>query len=211
MKIEKIQSVFDPAFAAYGNVVEGHDFTPLLDMLRKNTERPTDKVIYTASDAQMESLDIFKKLQDHVYGGMPVQIGYCNGNNRHLNCLEYHRGCEICVPADDTIFLLAQKHKVKEGKLDTREVEAFMAPAGTAILLYETALHYAPCNGPGQDSFQVIIVLPRDTNTDKPNITPTTFEDKLLWARNKWLIAHPDADAAKNGAFVGLVGDNVHV
>ena len=37
------------------------------------------------------------------------------------------------------------------------------------------------------------------------------FEDKLLWARNKWLIAHPDSSEAKQGAFVGLSGINIDI
>ena len=49
----------------------------------------------------------------------------------------------------------------------------------------------------------------KDTNTEKPAIEPKNLEDKLLWARNKWLIAHPDSSEAKQGAFVGLTGINI--
>ena len=209
MKIQNIQSVFDPAFAAYGNIVDGHDFAPLLDTLRKNTEKPTDRVIYVPSDAQLESLDIFKKLQDNVYGGMPIQIGYCNGSNRSLNCVEYHRGSELIIPSDDIVLLLASLQKVKDGKLNTSEVEAFLVPKGTAVLLYETSLHYAPCCAPGEKAFRATIVLPRGTNTKKPEIKTGNLEDKFLTANNKWLIAHPDTNEAKNGAFVGLIGENI--
>jgi hypothetical protein len=33
----------------------------------------------------------------------------------------------------------------------------------------------------------------------------------MLWARNKWLIAHPDTDEAAKGAFVGLEGVNIEL
>jgi hypothetical protein len=37
-------------------------------------------------------------------------------------------------------------------------------------------------------------------------------EAALLFARNKWLIAHPDlADMVKEGAFAGIKGDNLHI
>ena len=55
------------------------------------------------------------------------------------------------------------------------------------------------------------VVLPRSTNTDKPEIKPICEEDKLLFAKNKWLIAHKDTSEAKNGAFVGLVGENIDI
>ena len=52
------------------------------------------------------------------------------------------------------------------------------------------------------------IVLPRGTNAEKPAICPETLEDRWLWGRNKWLLAHPDSEEAAQGAYVGLDGIN---
>ena len=199
----KLKSVFDPEFSAYGKVVNGYDFAPLLQALKETTEKPADSVVYVPSDAALEALPIFEELSDAFYGGMPIQLGYCNGSNVKLNCLEYHRDTELDIIADQTVFLVAPLQKVKGGVLDTS------APAGTAVQLYETTLHYTPCNAPGKNGFRVAVVLPRGTNTQKPSIPIKNDEDKLLWARNKWLIAHPDSPAAKRGAFVGLTGENL--
>ena len=54
-------------------------------------------------------------------------------------------------------------------------------------------------------------MLPRSTNTDKPQLTDICDEDKLLFAKNKWLIAHKDTSEAQNGAFVGLIGENIDI
>ena len=32
-----------------------------------------------------------------------------------------------------------------------------------------------------------------------------------MTARNKWLLAHPDSEEAKNGARIGLVGKNIDI
>ena len=207
----EIKKTTDKAFDRYGIVLDGYDFSELLEALNSNTQKPADRVIYEPGDDRLESLDAATILRDNVYGGMPVQIGYCNGYNRTLNCLEYHRGAEINIAADDVILLLAPLQRVKDGRLDTSEVEAFALPAGTAVMLYETTLHYAPCCGHGADSFRVVIVLPKGTNTEKPTIEKQSPEDGLLWARNKWLIAHPDSSEAAAGAFVGLSGPNISV
>ncbi len=206
----EIQSVFDPAFSEYGKVVTGFDFGNMISVLKEKTEKPSDRVIYVPGDEVLEKLPEARELSDNIYGGMPIQVGYCNGNNRMLNCLEYHRNSEIDIAADDIILLVASLKKVRDGKLDTKEVEAFKAPAGTAVQLYETTLHYAPCTASG-NGFQVIIVLPKGTNTGKPDIKVKCGEDRLLWARNKWLIAHPDSAEAAQGAFAGLEGKNIAV
>lgn len=206
----KIHSVYDAAFAPYGQVVEGLDFGPLIEKMNAVSDKPAEGTIYAPGDDALEALPIARDIQDSVYGGMPIQVGYCNGNNRTLNCLEYHRGSEVNVAADDAILLLAKLSDIKEGKLDTSLVEAFALPAGAAVLIYETSLHYAPCNGEGNDTgFRVAIVLPKGTNLDKPSIAEKRWEDKLLWASNKWLLAHPASPEAAQGAYVGLVGENI--
>jgi hypothetical protein len=55
----------------------------------------------------------------------------------------------------------------------------------------------------------VLVILPQGTNTDKPSFTPATPEDRMLWAKNKWLLAHPDSAEAKAGAWIGLTGPNI--
>ena len=210
----RIKSVFSHSFEKYGKVLKGYDVTDLLKKLDDTTKKPEDAVIYEPGDAGLESLPIAKEFSTNAYGGMPIQVGYCNGYNTKLNCLEWHRGSELNIPSNDMVLLLAPLQSVKNGKLDTSLVEAFYVPAGTVVQVYETTLHYAPCNAVkngvvSKEGFRVIIVLPKDTNTAKPELKEIDFEDKLLWARNKWLIAHPDSNEAKAGAFVGLNGVNI--
>ena len=210
----KIKSVFSNSFAKYGKVLTGYDVSELLNKLDETTKKPENAVIYEPGDAGLESLPIAREFSDNAYGGMPIQVGYCNGFNTQLNCLEWHRGSELNIPSNDIVLLLASLSSVKKGKLNTAAVEAFYVPKGTIVQVYETTLHYAPCNAVkggevSKEGFRVIVVLPKDTNTEKPALKEIDFEDKLLWARNKWLIAHPDSSEAKAGAFVGLSGTNI--
>jgi len=212
----KIRSVFSHNFEKYGKVLTGYDVTELLNKLDATTDKPDAAVIYEPGDAGLEALAVSKEFSVNAYGGMPIQVGYCNGNNTKLNCLEYHRGSELNIPANDIVLLLAPLQAVKNGKLNTSAVEAFYVPKGTVVEVYETTLHYAPCNAVkggevSKEGFRVIIVLPKDTNTEKPALEPKNLEDKLLWARNKWLIAHPETSEAKAGAFVGLIGANIDI
>jgi len=204
----EIKSLSNEAFVKYGFQVQGIDFKELLDVLVSTTERPESSVIYKPGDDKLEAVSVSSTIRDNLFGGIPVQIGYCNGSNNVLNSLEYHRGSEVIVAAEDIVLLIAPLQEVRDFMLDTSKVEAFLLPAGNAVLLYETTLHYAPCNAPGCNGFRTIVALPEGTNTKKPEITIYNEEDKLLLARNKWLITHPDAPEAKF-AYVGLTGDNI--
>ena len=200
-----IQKVTDQAFRKYGQVLEGYDFTGIIKEM-KHTPVPED-VIYVPSAEELEALDIIKDLQNKGYGGLPVQIGYCNGHNKKLNALEYHRNSEINIAVTDLILLIGHQQDVEpDHTYDTSKVEAFLVPAGTGIEVYATTLHYAPCHV-NEGGFQCVVVLPKGTNTDLTFPTAKTGEDKLMTAKNKWLIAHEDAKI--EGAFNGLKGENI--
>ena len=98
----EILSVFDDAFRSYGEVVEGLDTAELLASLDERTASPDDSTIYVPDDEALDSLKIHKVLSDNLYGGMPLQLGYCNGTNSKLNCLEWHRGAEFNVSSSSS-------------------------------------------------------------------------------------------------------------
>ena len=201
----KIQKVTDSAFRKYGQVLEGYDFTGLIKEM-KHTPVPED-VIYVPSVEELEALDIMKDLQNKGYGGLPIQIGYCNGHNKKLNAVEYHRNSEINVAVTDLVLLIGHQQDIEpDHTYDTSKIEAFLVPAGTGIEVYATTLHYAPCHV-NEGGFQCVVVLPKGTNTEIDFPMSGDGEDGLMTARNKWLIAHEDAKI--EGAFNGLKGENI--
>ena len=203
----EIFSVGDERFRKYGKVWDGFECSKILKEM-EHTPLPDD-VIYVPSVEEMEVLQEAVEFQNRVYGGLPIQIGYCNGNNHKLNALEYHRNSEINIAVTDMILLIGQLADVTpEHTYDTAKVEAFHVPAGTVVEMYETTLHYAPCNV-GDNGFKCVVILPKGTNTEIDFVLPKTSEDALMTAKNKWLIAHEEAGI--EGAFNGLRGENLTV
>ena len=140
----KIQNVSDAAFKKYGKVITGLDCS---DIIAAMAETPCpENVVYVPGAESLESCASAKDIAYTLYGGMPVQIGYCNGNNHKLNGLEYHRDSEVNIAVTDLILLIGSEQDIENGKYDTSKVEAFLVPAGTVIEVYATTLHYAPCN-----------------------------------------------------------------
>ena len=206
----KIYSVYDAEFRPYGKVLEGYDTKELLEAVAK-IDMPEAGVNYLPGIDSLEACSIIDELSDRAYGGMPIQIGMCWGYNTKLNCLEYHRDSELNIGLGDFILLLALQGDIVDGQLDTATVKAFKAPAGAVVEVYATALHYAPCQADKAEGFKVVVVLPKGTNTARPAYEARNEEEKWLTARNKWLLAHAEADEAKNGAHVGLYGTNINI
>ncbi len=203
----KIQNVTDASFGKYGKVMTEFSFEQILKEM-EHTPLPED-VVYVPSVETLEALPEAQDVSRKGFGGLPVQIGYCNGDNSRLNALEYHRSSEIDIAVTDLILLLGCQQDIEaDDTYDTSKVEAFFVPAGTAVELYATTLHYAPCSVKA-NGFRCVIVLPKGTNEELPFKPAEEGENRLLAAVNKWLIAHEEAGI--DGAFCGLRGENITV
>ena len=201
----QIYEVTDTRFRKYGKVIRNIDFSALTEAMKK-TPVPSD-VVYEPSIAELEALPVAKEIEKVFYGELPIQIGYCNGHNVLLNAVEYHRSSEINLVATDAVLILGSEADVTDDfTYETSKMEAFRIPAGTAVEVYATTLHYAPCHV-NESGFQCVVVLPRGTNTEIDFPMPKDGEDGLMTAKNKWLIAHEDAKI--EGAFNGLKGENI--
>lgn len=181
----QVYTITDERFRKYGKLIKDIDFTELIEKM-KETPLPSD-VIYKPSVSNLEELEVFGKLQDVIYGEMPIQIGYCNGNNYRLDALEYHRSSEVNIAVTDAVLLLGcQQDITYDWKYDTSKLEAFLLPKGYGVELYATTLHYAPCNAE-KDGFRVVVVLPKGTN-EPLETQHAEGEDQYITAKNKWLL-----------------------
>ena len=128
-----------------------------------------------------------------------------------MNCLEYHRDSEFNLGTEDFVLLLARQEEIAGGKLDTAKVKAFRVPAGTLVEVYATTLHYAPCHVDAAKASACWSLCPKAPIPQSPPSRMTAADDPQLWPATSGCSLHPDSAEAKAGAYVGLVGENVHI
>ena len=205
----KIRSVFSQEFLSYGRVIDGYDFCEILDYLDKNTAVPDSGNIYVASEEGLERTEIFSVIEREIYGGMPIQIGYCNGKNSTYNGFEYHKGSELNIALTDLMLVLGHVWQIKNNSFTVGNEKVFFVPKGTAIEMYQTTLHLSPCKV-GDEGFKAAVVLPKFTNTPlKTKPENPKNEAELLLQTNKWVIAHAEREPlVRQGAHIGLIGEN---
>ena len=169
----------------------------------------TKEVVYVPSVEELELLPDAEELRNRGFGGIPIQIGYCNGDNKKLNGLQYHLHSDQCGGQRFVLLLGLEQDIEADYTYDTAKAEAFLVPAGTVIEVYATTLHYAPCTAEGEEGFRCVVVLPKGTNTELTFSKGAEGEERLITAKNKWLIAHEEAGI--EGAFCGLKGENITI
>lgn len=188
----EICSIYGHSFGHFGKVIDNYDFSDYLKIMA-NRPIPDEGNIYLASDEELMKANSTKQISISLYGHMPVQTGYCNGNSSNLNALEFHKSHEIDIAVTDLVLLLGDVRDIKENTFSSTKIKVFYVPAGTACELFSTTLHFAPCKV-NDKGFKCVVILPEGTNLNlKHRPEPITSEDRLLWMQNKWLIAHPIA------------------
>lgn len=200
----KLYSVYDPEFASYGRIIKGLDITELC-ATAQTIEMPNTGSMYKASEEKFEALPIAATVQNEFFGGVPAQSGYCWGYNSAMNATEWHTSSEINIAITDMVLILGHIWDIKNNSIDSSQMVAFYLPAGTVIECYATSLHYCPCQV-SDSGFKSYVGLPKGTNTAVEH----NNKNKLLTAKNKWLLAHKDSNEYKSdGAFLGITGDNL--
>jgi hypothetical protein len=200
----EILSVFDSEFDSYGRVLD-IDTREIVKAAEK-FDMPQD-VVYMPSTPEFEVLPIAKTIEKELFGTLLAQIGYCYGHSTALNATEWHTSSEVNIAATDLVIIIGHRWDIKDDKIDSSKFKGFFVPKGTAIEVFATTLHYAPCQVT-DNGFRWVVALPQDTNTELE--TPVT--DRKLIAKSKWLIAHIDnEEEIKNGAVAGITGINYKI
>lgn len=139
----KILSINDKEFSNYGKVLNV-DTKKIVEYLHNNSKMPLTGNIYVRKDLDMDSLNGIDEIKEKVYGFNDIEVGYCNGYNSLLNCLEYHACPEVDIAGDDLVLLLARQEDVKNGKVNSNDIKAFLLKKEIVflyILIFSIFLH----------------------------------------------------------------------
>lgn len=202
----------DNRFNSFGKVLNFNHFKELSSYLNSKTEIPENANIYIAHDDLLAKSLTDMSVYHDVFGDMPLQYGYVNGQNTKLNALEYHKSSEINIALKPLVLLFGSANDIENRTYDSSKLIAFYIPENTAIEIYPRTLHFSPFKVLDL-GFKCGVILPYGTNMEfvKP-VHLDHDEDYLLFKTNKWLLAHPEHTKMINlGAFIGITGTNIEV
>ncbi len=201
-----IYDIHAPEFSELGNVIATLD-TDEIVAVGNTIKQPNEGSLYIPSEPKLEALSVADEIRDRFFGTLPVQIGYCHGHSNFLNAAEWHASNEVNVAVTPLVLFLGSRRKLDNGRLEARDMKAFYVPAGTALEIYSSTLHFCPCEV-AAEGFGCVVALPQGTNT--PLDAPTA--DPLLFRRNKWIVAHDQNEALlARGVLAGIGGINYEI
>ena len=202
----KVIDVHSEEFSTYGRIITGMDTSEMIAHAQR-IKNPDSGSMYLPSVDAFETLDIAEKIKTQFFGESKIQVGYCWGYNCVFGATEWHTSSEINIAVTPLVIIVGHIWDVKNNTVDTSKFKVFYVPAGTVLECYATTLHYCPCQV-SEQGFGWVVALPEDTNTALDG----EYDDKLLWAKNKWLISHiENTSLIENGAVAGVTGTNIKI
>ncbi len=198
-------NVTDKQFASFGRIID-IDTAEIIETAKK-IQNPESGSSYLSSVEDFENLSVATEIENEFFGSMPTQVGYCWGHSNFLNATEWHTSSEINIAVTPLVLILGHIWDIENGKINSSSFKAFYLPAGTAVEIYATSLHFCPCEVE-KSGFGCVVGLPAGTNTD----LTVKNSDSLLFRKNKWIIAHIENESLLNrGVVAGITGTNYEI
>lgn len=202
----KIYRTSDPEFVPFGYRITDIDANAFIEASKKADE-VKEGSLYVAEADYFKDLDAAKDVEIKYFGELPAQAGYCYGYSNKLNAVEWHKSSEINVATTDLILFLGSVQDIVDRKIDSSKIKAFYVEKGEVLEVYATTLHFCPCQV-SEEGFGCVVVLPKGTNVPLEG----EYEDKLMFRKNKWILAHVDNKGLiDRGVIAGVTGENYEV
>lgn len=205
-----IGTIWDEAFRAYGRPIPA-DTAAFCQAAEAAVEWPEESSRYLAALPQLDEMPEADGFRAEYCGQLDAEFGFCWGHSDRMNALEWHTCSEFNIATRPLVLLLAKPADLEGGReqdlrLDAARVRAFYLAAGEMIEVYAGTLHFCPCEVSRQQGFGCVVVLARGTNLP---LDPAAPKSPLLWAKNKWLLAHEEnRPLLERGAAGGIRGEN---
>ena len=106
------------------------------------------------------------------------------------------------------LIFFGRVQDIENNSYETGRAEAYFVPEGVAVDLYSNTLHSVPCLMDIR-GFKCAVISLKGTGAA---LKSEHCEHELLHSRNRWIIAHAEAEEYVNKETqIGLIGENIEV
>ena len=198
--------VDDPKFEAFGTAHWDLDATAFTQAMKSAFKGQMDTTaVYEPQVAALQDDPLVAQIQEKIYNGDPVQVGWIYGKNPSLDYLEYNGKPVTLVTTEPVVLFLGDKAKLDAAtwKFDVGNTTAFYIPANAVVTINPEVLRSAPiriADGTGQ---LTAVILPEGVGVGPAS--PGSGMDQALVATDRWIFALP---GVPGGYYEGLTGKN---
>jgi hypothetical protein len=168
----------EDSFAAFGTThwdLDSSEFTQA--MLDAFDGQMGEESVYEPVVESLQDDPLVTQVQDVIYGGEPVQVGWIYGNNSGLE-LMYHSTVSVTlVPANNIILFAgsASDLDAASGALDTKDANGYFSPPNAVIEMGPDSLFSIPIRAVKQIGQLTAVIVPQGVE-----LQPVTLTGKAI-------------------------------
>jgi len=201
--------VDDPKFDGYGKLHWDVDPTEFVTAMQESFDGTmSDTAVYEPVVDELQDHPFVSQIQDLVYGGEPVQVGWVYGLNNSLDQLEYNGVPVTLIPANDMVMFLGAKDKLNstDWTYATKDTQAFFIPDHAIVELLPDTFRSLPIPAISEEGYLVAVITPAGVGLE--DASPGEGIDQALVSNDRWIFAFADNPS---GYFAGLTGSNTSI
>lgn len=201
--------VDDPKIDQYGKLHWDVDPTDFVNTMQESfTGTMSETAVYEPVVEALQDHPFVSEIQELVYDGKPVQVGWVYGLNDSFEQLELNGVPVTLVPLNDSVIFLGSKDKfnTSDWTYASKDTQAFFMPDHVVLELLPDTLRSLPISAFSTDGYLVAVITPEGIGLEEA--TPGTGIDQALVGNNRWVFGFPDNLA---GFFPGLTGRDISI
>lgn len=199
----------DPKFEPFGKVRWELDATEFAQSLKAAfTGQKGEQAAYEPAVAALQDLPLVAQIQETIYDGQPVQVGWTYGNNASLDLMEYNGVTVTLVTADPVVLFVGGKDKVDgtAGTFNTSDAVAIYIPENSVVELGPNTLRSMPVRVLDATGQLTAVIVPQGVGIEAAQAGQGM--DQALVAKDRWVFSLPETPG---GYFAGLKGSNIRI
>jgi len=198
--------VDDPKFDEFGAAYWELDPTDFVQAMRAEFNGQLgDQAEYVPQVEALQDHPLVAQIQETIYNGAPVQVGWVYGNNANLDYLELNEATVTLITAENALFFVGSKANLDTTAwtFDVKNALAFYIPANAVVSLNPETLHSAPIRVSNDTGMLTAVIVPEGLGIEPA--PPGQGMDKALVSEGRWIFAFPGLN---DGYYEGLTGKN---
>ncbi len=135
-----------------------------------------EEVVYEAEVGALQDHPFIAQVQDAIYEGEPVQVGWVYSNNGDLEIMHNNAVSVTLIPANDVVIFVGASSDIDEaaGAFATKDASAYYTPHNSVIEVGPETLYSFPARVIKESGQLTAIIVPEGVELEQVSLTGNT-------------------------------------
>jgi len=136
-----------------------------------------DEAVYEPVVDELQDDPFITQIQDIIYEGEPIQVGWVYGNNSDLDIMYQNAVSVTLIPANDVVIFAGSNSDFDEADstFDSKDAKAYFTPHNSIIAIRPETLFSLPVRVIKESGQLTAVIVPEGVELDPVSLTGNTI------------------------------------